>query len=207
MKKNHSPHTEAPVNILNTQALVLNKGWAAIQLKTVRRVLKDAIAGKVAFIDPKDWQLYTFEEWSKLPVAAGDDYIRAGRDKNGELHKIRCPGIARDYDYSKVPRHEVRMTRKNLYLRDNGLCQYCGVSLRFSEATVDHVVPKSKGGGSTWDNQVTCCLRCNSKKADSTMEAVGYKLRKRPTKPEWFTLQSRAHGPPKAGWEKFFAIL
>ena len=194
-------------NILSSPTLVLNKFWAAIQLKPVRKVLRDAIKGKVLMIDYKDWNVYSFEEWATLPVEEGDDYIRAGRDKDGNTHKIRCPGIALHKYYAKVPRLEVRMNRKNLHMRDGGKCLYCGVHVKISDASYDHVIPKSRGGPTTWENMVTCCLKCNCKKADKTLAEVGYTLKVKPVKPEYLSLHLRAAGAMKKGWEKFFPNL
>jgi hypothetical protein len=74
-------------------------------------------------------------------------------------------------------------TRKTVYERDNGTCCYCGKAVSLSKFTYDHVYPKSKGGLTNWNNIVTCCLKCNSKKSDHTLMESGMKLLKKPYAP------------------------
>lgn len=76
----------------------------------------------------------------------------------------------------------LRYSRKNVYLRDNNTCQYCGSK---KELSIDHVFPLSKGGQSTWENTVTACLKCNRKKGNKTPEEVGLTLMKKPVKPDY----------------------
>lgn len=77
-----------------------------------------------------------------------------------------------------------RFNRKNVYLRDKGKCQYCRVKVTLSEFTYDHVLPRSRGGKTTWENIVVSCLPCNQKKGDRTPEQAGVKLRSRPVRPK-----------------------
>lgn len=74
-------------------------------------------------------------------------------------------------------------TRKNVYDRDHGICCYCDKPVSLSKFTYDHVIPKSKGGLTNWNNIVTCCLKCNSKKSDHTLAECGMKLLKKPLPP------------------------
>lgn len=77
----------------------------------------------------------------------------------------------------------VRFSRKNIWLRDEGRCQYCNQAVAFSALTIDHVQPKCFGGLSTWDNVVSCCYNCNQKKGDKNLKQVNMALRKKPCKP------------------------
>lgn len=86
----------------------------------------------------------------------------------------------------------VRFSRTNVFARDGGQCQYCGLGLRRSEATYDHVVPRRAGGKTTWDNIVLCCLPCNQRKGGRTPHEASMRLRSVParpriTEPEWFS--------------------
>tara|TARA_Y100001936_G_C16050729_1_gene657617 strand:- start:300 stop:791 length:492 start_codon:yes stop_codon:yes gene_type:complete len=76
----------------------------------------------------------------------------------------------------KVPPKERKPNRKNIYERDKGVCQYCCKKLSYSDATVDHVLPKSRGGKETWANLVTCCAPCNSKKGNKTPKEANMRL-------------------------------
>jgi 5-methylcytosine-specific restriction endonuclease McrA len=78
----------------------------------------------------------------------------------------------------------VRFSRKNVWVRDEGKCQYCGIGVNSQEFTIDHVTPRVRGGTTVWNNVVTCCYPCNQKKGDKTLLQAGMKLRKNPIKPD-----------------------
>ncbi len=106
---------------------------------------------------------------------------------NYELLKIRTvtqsfdyPAVIRLNQYKNIPYKGVMLTRNNLFRRDKGECLYCGST---KQLTVDHVVPRSKGGKSNWTNLATACHRCNVKKGDKLPDQVGMKLSKEPFKP------------------------
>jgi 5-methylcytosine-specific restriction endonuclease McrA len=90
------------------------------------------------------------------------------------------PAVIRLTHYKNIPFRGVLLNRNNLFKRDNGECQYCG-SIR--HLTIDHVIPKSKGGKTTWSNLITACNRCNVNKGDKTPEQAGLVLRSEPFKP------------------------
>jgi len=118
---------------------------------------------------------------------------------------IYVPSVIRLRYYVVVPYKELPFNRKNIMHRDNYTCQYCGkVS---SSLTIDHIIPKSKGGKSTWENVVAACARCNSLKADKTLEESGLRLRKNPGRPKNYirfelTKQSKELFNK---WEKYIA--
>jgi len=80
-------------------------------------------------------------------------------------------------------RNSVRFSRKNVWIRDEGKCQYCHVHVSLSTFTIDHVIPKKLGGKTIWDNVVACCYSCNQKKGDKSLKEAGFKLFKVPRKP------------------------
>jgi 5-methylcytosine-specific restriction endonuclease McrA len=90
-------------------------------------------------------------------------------------------------EYMK-PKLTVRFSRSNVYLRDNGECQYCGDKIARSESTLDHVIPVSKGGKSVWENCTTACAPCNSNKSDNTK---GWRPKIKPYKPEFYELVNK----------------
>ena len=102
------------------------------------------------------------------------------------------PSVMMLREYMK-PKLTVRFSRSNVYLRDNGQCQYCGVTIERKLATLDHVIPVSKGGKSTWDNCTTACGSCNSNKSDKTK---GWKPRIKPYKPEFYELVNKRKKEP-----------
>jgi 5-methylcytosine-specific restriction endonuclease McrA len=97
------------------------------------------------------------------------------------------PSVMMLREYMK-PKHSVRFSRGNIYLRDNGQCQYCGISIERKESTLDHVIPVSKGGKSTWDNCTTACAPCNASKSD---KQKGWKPKIKPYKPEFYELVNK----------------
>ena len=101
--------------------------------------------------------------------------------------ETQVPSVMMLRDYMK-PKTHVRFSRTNVYLRDNGQCQYCGVHVERKVSTLDHVVPVSKGGKTTWENCTTACAPCNSAKSDTTK---GWKPRIKPYKPEYYELVSK----------------
>jgi 5-methylcytosine-specific restriction endonuclease McrA len=101
--------------------------------------------------------------------------------------ETQVPSVMMLRDYMK-PKTHVRFSRTNVYLRDNGQCQYCGVHVERKVSTLDHVVPVSKGGKTTWENCTTACAPCNSAKSDTTK---GWKPRIKPYKPEYYELISK----------------
>jgi 5-methylcytosine-specific restriction endonuclease McrA len=106
--------------------------------------------------------------------------------------ETQVPSVMMLREYMK-PKLTVRFSRSNVYLRDNGQCQYCGVIIERKLATLDHVIPVSKGGKSTWDNCTTACGSCNSNKSDKTK---GWKPRIKPYKPEFYELVNKRKKEP-----------
>jgi len=106
-----------------------------------------------------------------------------------EIHSvsftIKLPAVVRLLKMIKWRKKPVKFSRQNIYIRDNYSCQYCGRKLSPEELTYDHVIPKSKGGKTEWENIVTCCPECNRKKGGRTPTEAGMKLLKKPTRPKW----------------------
>ncbi len=90
------------------------------------------------------------------------------------------PSVIRLINYVSMPYRGVMLTRQNIFKRDGHNCQYCGSD---KDLTLDHLIPRSKGGKSSWNNLVTACKRCNARKGDNNPEASGLKLSRQPFKP------------------------
>lgn len=118
--------------------------------------------------------------------------------------KIQLPEIIRLVNYVPMPYMEIVLSRKNIYLRDNYTCQYCGKN--GSNLTIDHVIPKSRGGKETWDNMVVCCARCNNRKGDRSLEEAGMKLTGMPYRPpsSLYLHMTRLSNIPKSWYNYFF---
>lgn len=110
------------------------------------------------------------------------------------------PSVIRVRNYVNVPYKGVVMSRHNIFKRDEGKCQYCGTT---SDLTLDHVVPRSKGGKSTWTNLVTACKKCNSRKSDYSLEKVGMTLKKQPIKPSYISFLKMSISSKREDWAPF----
>ena len=108
-----------------------------------------------------------------------------------------APSVIRLNNYVKFPYKGVVLTRQNIYRRDRHSCVYCG---KHENLTLDHVLPKSRGGASTWDNLVTACKTCNAKKGDYTPEEAKMPLQKRPFKPSFIMFLKNFVGTPEEDW-------
>jgi 5-methylcytosine-specific restriction endonuclease McrA len=104
---------------------------------------------------------------------------------HGVSLSVKLPSVIRLFKFIKRRPPSVRFSRQNIYLRDRGMCQYCGKHYQRDSVTYDHVIPRSKGGLTDWTNIVTCCRSCNRKKGGRTPREAGMKLLRRPRKPPW----------------------
>lgn len=125
-------------------------------------------------------------------------------------HKVPAVLIVKT-KYVKIrQKKHVKINKNFIYLRDDNVCQYCGTKCNSSTISIDHVVPKSKGGPNSWDNMVTSCLDCNTKKGDKSCEEARMTLRKTPEKCSEFQLRklvllSRDQVQPE--WQEYFVHM
>lgn len=171
---------------LHLPTLVLNSAWQPISVASVRKSLQKVFAGAASLLDHETFILHKFEEWCLLPVLENHRAISLA---HGDF--IRAPEIIVLTNYDKFPEREVKLTRRNLLIRDNFQCQYTSRKLTSKEATIDHIVPQSRGGKTTWENVVICCSDANAKKGDKTPMEVGFHLLKQPRQPTWSPIYSR----------------
>ena len=121
---------------------------------------------------------------------------------------IKCPAVVRLLRYIRVGRKSPPLSRGNILARDNFTCQYCSKDLSSREATLDHVVPRSQGGKTTWENIVCACGSCNRRKGGRTPREARMKLLKKPIKPDWLpVLHIKLHGNVPEAWQLFLAGL
>jgi len=122
---------------------------------------------------------HDFFSWRTLPVREHDDglSIVGGR--------LRVPRVLHLSRYERAPRFGIRLTRRNLLLRDGYRCQYCGREPGVRDLNVDHVLPRSRGGRDSWDNLVIACRPCNLRKGKHTPDEAMMRLLSAPVKPRW----------------------
>jgi len=161
--------------------LVLNKNWQAVGIKspadTFAMLMTDAATGLdirgLDYMIPLRWK-----DWVQLPIEEDDDFVQTVNQK------IKIPKVIILSRFDKVPRKRPRFSQKNIWIRDNYTCQYTGKKLKPGEGNIDHIIPRSKGGSTSWDNCVLACKKVNAKKADARPEEVGLSLLKKPEPPK-----------------------
>ena len=183
--------------VLSERSLVLNKSWVAIATTTVRNALSLVYSGAAQVITPETYETHGFESWASMSVREGDPCVRTI-----SLH-IPVPEVILLTRYNGVPSLEMTFTRRNLYRRDGNTCQYCGAKPGTSELTIDHVLPRSRGGLSTWENCVLACVRCNRVKANRLPKEAGLRLATEPVSPRWTPALEVPVGRVRSSWERF----
>jgi len=177
--------------VLGANVLVLNKFYQAIRVINVRRAfsllcreLAEVVHIETDAKGQSKWHNLNFADWQELSQLKKEfepdefDWIHTVK------FQIAVPRIIRLLGYDKLPRQDVKFNRRNIYARDGNKCQYCGKKMPTTELSLDHVVPKSQGGKSTWENIVCCCVKCNVKKGGRTPTQASLHLITRPVKPK-----------------------
>lgn len=175
------PSSSRRPSVMQEPVLVLNATFEPINVTAVRRALVLLLKG----------------------VAQAEEHNHA--EVHSASASMRVPSVIRLLTYRRIPQQTRALSRKNILLRDRNTCQFCGRTLPASELTLDHVIPRSRGGLSTWENLVTCCYRCNNRKGNHTPEEVGLRLVRRPRP---FTLHTsrqlmRLMGHQDEKWRKY----
>jgi len=175
-------------SVLDTNVLVLNKLYMAVRITTVRRafVLLFREMAEVVSVDDGAYNTYDLTSWVELSrlkahfCVDGDDHHEWVRTPSVT---IRVPRIVRLLFYDKLPRRQVRFNRRNIYARDGNRCQYCGRRFSTHELSLDHIVPRSRGGRATWGNIVCACTACNVRKGGRLPREAGMTLIRKPAIP------------------------
>jgi 5-methylcytosine-specific restriction endonuclease McrA len=162
------------------RVLVLNATFEPVNVCTVRRAVVLLLKKKAEVIE------------------------RAERELHSATTTIARPVVIRLLNYVRIPRdtHRRKITRRAVFARDDWTCQYCGAR---SQLTVDHVVPRSKGGPSTWDNIVASCAPCNRRKGDALPRQAGMQLNRPPRTPSPHVFIQVASPTIPAAWRQYLA--
>ena len=165
-------------DVLGLPVLVLNRVYQPVRITTVRDAMRLLFTDSARVLDGAG-ELLEITRWRCEPVRDGDDVIPLVQGA------LRAPRIVHLRRYGRLRRTTLRLTRRNLMLRDAYQCQYCGECSPKVELDIDHVVPKSRQGGDTWENLVTACLPCNRKKGRKTPAEASMQLLRKPQRPHW----------------------
>lgn len=170
---------------LDCHVLILNRNYMAIRVTNAKRAfsLLYRDLAEVVHVEDGQYLSYDFAGWREVSALKQ----RFEPDQHDWVRTIRfslaVPRIIRLTLYDRLPAKGVRLNRRNIFARDENHCQYCGQRFATSELSLDHVVPRSQNGKTTWENIVCCCLKCNVKKGGRTPEQAGLTLITKPVKP------------------------
>ena len=171
---------------LGCHVLVLNKHYMAIRVVDMRRAFSLLVRNLAEVIDLEEGQYsnYDFASWldvselKKTFEPQAHDWIHTVK------LSVAVPRIVRLLFYDRLPKREVTLNRRNIYARDGNRCQYCGKKFPVSELSLDHVMPRSMGGGSSWANLVCACVQCNVRKGNRPLPKTDMHLINVPVKPK-----------------------
>jgi 5-methylcytosine-specific restriction endonuclease McrA len=191
-------------NLLNENVLVLNRLWQAINVCTAERAFMLLYMGhaEVVVEEGGNFQTFDFGEWREFSQGHyGEDVVHT------VSFKIRIPRVILLLFFDRLPHKEVKFTRHNIFERDHNNCQYCGKRFDRRELNLDHIIPRDRGGTTTWENVVCACIPCNTRKANRTPTEAGMHLVKKPKRPKWrpfvnVTLSNVAHD----SWKHFLDL-
>lgn len=192
--------------VLSTSVLVLNRHYMAVRVVTARRafVLLYREAAEVIDIEEGQFGNHDFESWCELSQLRSEqrshheDWVRSVN------FDVQVPRIIRLIRFDRHQLSSLRLNRRNLFARDGHRCQYCGQSLPPSQLSLDHVVPRSRGGPTTWDNVVASCVGCNTKKGGRTPKEARMRLMREPAEPTHNPMLSiKLDNPKFESWKTF----
>ena len=197
---------------LDGNVLLLNAHYVALRVVSVRRAFallfkrdtSNRPVAEVVHIEDGRHLSYNFDDWAELSAfkkefePAEHDWIRTVR------FDLVVPRIVRVLTFSKLPRQDVKFNRRNIFARDRSTCQYCGKRFPTAELSLDHVVPRSQGGSTTWENVVCACFTCNVRKGGRTPDQAGLHLIRPPVKPRRNpVIHVRLSDNRYASWKQF----
>jgi len=184
--------------VLNRPTLVLNRNWQPVGIATVAKSLVKVWNETARIVDPDDYQQYDWTDWAELVPEDDEPAVRT------QSTRLRVPEVIVLNSYDRVPTNAVTFSRRNVFKRDRFMCQYCQRQPGSDELTIDHVVPRSQGGATTWENCVLACIDCNARKADRTPDQAHMPLRREPSRPIWKPIYA-THGLRISSWKKFIS--
>ena len=188
-------------DILERPVLVLDKAYYPSHVTTVKEAITTLCLGKAKVLD-HTWNHYTFEQWAE--VYSDGEKIRSPKTT------VSVPRVIHINDWYNKKRETraSRYSRVGVFKRDNWTCQYCGKIGNKKNMTIDHVVPKSRDGKNTFENTVTCCIKCNSMKGSKSVEQFykekGFKLYRKPVSPSLISFIKNSYPKDYNEYWKYF---
>ena len=183
--------------VLEGRVLVLNRNYQPVNVTSVKRAICMMVVGAAKAIN-EDYQIFDFEEWIEIEPANDDDAV------SSVSMSVLVPKIVVLQAYDRLPRLQVKFSRLNVYDRDEHTCQYCHQRFGKKDLNLDHVVPRSQGGPTSWENVVTSCKPCNGRKGPRTPAQANMNLLKEPKRPKIHHVRSiRRNRATLDAWRPF----
>ena len=164
--------------MLTSPVLVLNRFFVPVSVTSLKRAFILLYGGNARVVN-NEYETFDFESWAEIRSVDQEDCIKT------VSKVIKAPRVIILLRYDGYYRKQPKFNRINIFRRDSDTCQYCNKKFQKYDLTLDHVVPRSQGGKSTWDNIVCCCIKCNRKKGGRTPEQADMALLNTPKKPQW----------------------
>ena len=171
------------MDVLKSPVLVLNKVWTPIDMVSLQDAIPKLFSThndgtpKAKIIDPTSFETFTWDDWSQVKPLLTDSVIRSSNVA------FKVPEVIIYTKFDKFPQPKATCSRRNLFKRDHYRCQYCKKQPGTEELTIDHILPRSRGGETSWTNCVLSCIDCNARKANRTPDEAGMSFLKKPIKP------------------------
>lgn len=173
-------YASPPQHMLDANVLVLNHSYLPIHVTSVRRAFSLIYQDAARAVD-EAYQTFDFEQWLRQSTL-GCEVVGTTRGA------IRVPRVIALLHFDRVPMRHVRYSRVNVFARDKFTCQYCGSRPHRSQLNLDHVIPRSLGGKTSWENVVCSCVECNRRKGGRTPEQARLRLLRSPMRPRFSPL-------------------
>ena len=190
---------------LNSQVLVLNRLWQAVNICSARRAFSLVYAGHAHVVssdEANNFLTHDFDSWRDFSTDAPDHELVTTIS-----WKIRVPRVIVLLFFDRLPKKEVKFTRHNVFERDKNTCQYCSKVLPREQLNLDHVIPRDYGGKTTWENIVCSCIKCNTRKANRLPHEAHLRLIRKPVKPKWRPVISLVLGTQhREMWKDFLDL-
>ena len=200
------PLVAPAASALDSSVLVLNRLFMAVRVVRARHafvMLWKEIA-EVVSVEDESFACYDFSSWTEVSAyrkqfqPAGNDWIHTVR------FELAVPRVIRLLTYDRLPKTRVRLSRRNLFARDANRCQYCGKKFKTTELSIDHVVPRSRGGRTVWNNVVCACMKCNVRKGGRTPHEAGMAMIREAVQPRFSPVITLHAGNEKyRSWKQF----
>lgn len=176
---------------MSQEVLVLNSDYEPLNVCNLRRAILLVYAGKADILHARE-----------------DEMGRISELRSADGARFTAPSVVRLRYHVRRPLPELKLSRRSIFARDNFTCQYCGAIGK--DLTIDHVIPKRYGGPMSWENLVTCCRKCNTRKGDKPADKMGMKLARAPRRPRYtpfISLNKYVAGTRHQVWKDYLPVF